>query len=403
MGAGVLWGGRPVCTRAPAVPSTCHREAHEPSPRRAAGSSWPQAGPGQRALSAACFTLSGQLTLWEHRSPLPCGPPGPTWTWSSWSRSLRVSHGTPPGSEQGQPGGPLGLREEGKAVAVAACTPDPDGGPGPAPTPPSSRSPSPLSAWRSPSHQGKLGMLLAQEAFGGPRELPQRSPGLGPESGHFWTQGSPTEAAMPFVLAPDSHLRSAAGRSPPRISTFNPQLTSRPPWARAFHCAETEESLRHRGEGNRVCEAPPAARQKSPKQKTFLPSERSAREPTSGFNLQALGLSYHVGALLGGDGPGGARAHGAHRAKPRIMLGEGPRWVRVPADGGEGAEQPASRPSLGNPFPLWGLETLESPCASREQTRSAPAPRSLSRDAGIPRPTAAHRGPCHLPDHAPDS
>lgn len=128
VGAGVLWGGRPVCTRAPAVPSTCHREAHEPSPRRAAGSSWPQAGPGQRALSAACFTLSGQLTLWEHRSPLPCGPPGPTWTWSSWSRSLRVSHGTPPGSEQGQPGGPLGLREEGKAVAVAACTPDPDGG-----------------------------------------------------------------------------------------------------------------------------------------------------------------------------------------------------------------------------------------------------------------------------------
>lgn len=201
----------------------------------------------------------------------------------------------------------------------------PMGGPGPAPTPPSSRSPSPLSAWRSPSHPGKLGMLLAQEAFGGPRELPQRSPGLGPESGHFWTQGSPTEAAMPFVLAPDSHLRSAAGRSPPRISTFNPQLTSRPPWARAFHCAETEELLRHRGEGGRVCEAPPATWQKSPKQKTFLPSERSAREPTSGFNLQALGLSYHVGALLGGDGP----AVLGHTGPTGPSLGS--RWVRVPA------------------------------------------------------------------------
>lgn len=248
----------------------------------------------------------------------------------------------------------------------------------PRPPPPGRQAPSPPG-----------GVLVTREnsACSSPRR-PSGAPESSRKGLPALVQGSPTEAAMPFVLAPDSHLRSAAGRSPPRISTFNPQLTSRPPWARAFHCAETEESLRHRGEGDRVCEAPPVARQKSPKQKTFLPSERSAREPTSGFNLRALGLSYHVGA---------------HRAKPRITLGEGPRWVRVPADGGEGAEQPASRPSLGNPFPLWGLETLESPCASREQTRSAPAPRSLSRDAGIPRPTAAHRGPCHLPDHAPDS
>lgn len=267
----------------------------------------------------------------------------------------------------------------------------------PRPPPPGRQAPSPPggvlvtrenSACSSPrrpsgapeSSRKGLPALVPSRATSGPRGPPQRPPCL------LFLPPTPT-----FGQRPAGH------------STFNPQLTSRPPWARAFHCAETEESLRHRGEGGRVCEAPPAARQKSPKQKTFLPSERSAREPTSGFNLQALGLSYHVGALLGGDGPGGARAHGAHRAKPRITLGEGPRWVRVPADGGEGAEQPASRPSLGNPFPLWGLETLESPCASREQTRSAPAPRSLSRDAGIPRPTAAHRGPCHLPDHAPDS
>lgn len=127
--------------RAPAVPSTCHREAHEPSPR---ARGWEQLATGspqtKGALSSlhACFVLSGQLTVLGMPGPAPSVayrvPLGGRTAGLAPKPAVRAlcwrDHSPPWGCllAQGWPGFP-GLWEEGKTPMPVSHTPALMGGP----------------------------------------------------------------------------------------------------------------------------------------------------------------------------------------------------------------------------------------------------------------------------------
>lgn len=118
------------------MPSTCHREAHEPS-SRARG--WEQLATGG-PLNKGRFEQSVSLfrALWPadplgmprptpslaYRVPRGGGTAGPgacgpgCTLWGPQSPA-----GTPPGTEQGRPAGPAGLWEEGETFALVIRTP----------------------------------------------------------------------------------------------------------------------------------------------------------------------------------------------------------------------------------------------------------------------------------------
>ena len=139
--AGWCWccavgGGRP------AVPSTCHQEAHGPRMGARLGAAGLRQAPEQRAFEQHARLLRAlrpaDLPGNAEAGPL-CGLSGPTWSWNSWPWS------PPTGLCAGDPSPPMGTPGQGQAartssrdLTLLACAPGPDGWRGLAPksTPP---------------------------------------------------------------------------------------------------------------------------------------------------------------------------------------------------------------------------------------------------------------------------
>lgn len=146
--------------------------------------------------------------------------------------------------------------------------------------------------------------------------------------------GSPTEAVVPFVLDPNSRLRSAPGPSPPRIPAFHPaRLLSPhpPPCERALRGAETGAgaSGTHTVTGG-GCEASFTARPKSQKQKNN--SSLGKVSPRADGRLPPSGpsLSCPMGALLRRDGPRGARSRAVdHAGRQTVPAGRGSQLMKA--------------------------------------------------------------------------